>query len=120
MTWLTLSIIACRLSSTDPALITWPFFSSFFSTNSNGSDSPAVFGESVVGFGWDFWGVNVVEEEDGEENVEKRLAAGRRVDEGRWGKGKTGIGGIEDLVEFSDVVGVGSMDFAGGYNNHLN
>jgi hypothetical protein len=42
-----------------------------------------------------------------DEGDEKRLTAGERVEDGRWGKGKVGMGGIDDRCD-SLVDGVGS------------
>jgi hypothetical protein len=71
----------------------------------NGSDRPAV--EGI------FFGVvdspgprEGEEEEDAAEGMEKRLLGFRIPDEGSFGSGKSGIGGIDERV-LEDVDGVG-------------
>ena len=95
----TRSIIACLRCSTDPCRITFPW-ESLLSSGTNGSDSPAV--ELVV-----FFGEDVKPGNPSAEAPENMLADGRRVDAGRCGSDRIGIGGIEDRVEPSDVDGVG-------------
>lgn len=49
---------------------------------------------------------------------EKRLAAGRSVEEGSGGSGRSGMGGMVHRSEFEEV-GVGRSVFAGGYKTQL-
>lgn len=48
--------------------------------------------------------LDVEEEASAEEN---RFAAGRRVDEGRRGRGRSGIGGMEERADSRLLAGVG-------------
>ncbi len=97
------SIIACFRSSTEPGLITLPF-ESFFSSSTNGSDSPAA---ESSGF---CFGVEVKPGAALIAELEKRLAEGNRVEAGRCGSGRTGMVGMEDRVELSEVDSVGRFE----------
>lgn len=112
-TSLTRSIIACLRSSTEPGLTTLPF-ASFLSSKTKGSARPVVVAPLVLVFplGSDA--------SPGEDCVadEKRWAAGRSVDDGSGGSGRSGIGGMVHRSEFVEE-GVGRSVFTGGCEAQL-
>jgi hypothetical protein len=86
--------MATLLSSTDPGRATFPF--SALGLISNASARLAVAADNANTAA--FFGLAEAGAEVDASADEKRLAAGKRVDAGRWGKGKRGIGGIDERV----------------------